>query len=163
MDSTQEFRLKLTEVASELDIERLARLKYLCYDFIPGGDLEKIKTPEHLFLELEQRKVIEPHRLKFLADRLDIIGRKDLADDLRNNEREKIRGRQIFSYGQSRVNHFTFTVRKSIFTFSFAVWVTGHLATREFRQQPTRHQGTTSPRTNSPPSQVTSPPNTRVK
>ncbi|XP_068744619.1 uncharacterized protein [Montipora capricornis] len=101
MDSTQEFRLKLTEVASELDIERLARLKFLCSDLIPGGDLEKIKTPEHLFLELEQRKVIEPHRLKFLADRLDTIGRKDLADDLRNNEREKIRGKADSGHGSS--------------------------------------------------------------
>ena len=41
--------------------------------------------------------------------------------------------------------------------------VTGHLATREFRHQPTRHQETTSPPTNSPPSEVSSPPNTNKK
>ena len=38
--------------------------------------------------------------------------------------------------------------------------VTGHLATREFRHQPTRHQETISPPTTSPPIKVYSPPNT---
>ena len=97
MDSRGEFRLRLTEVASELDIERLAKLKYSCSGEIPAGELEKLKTPEQLFLELEQRKLIEPSNLKFLVDRLEIIGRKDLADDLRNKERETIEGMQIFT------------------------------------------------------------------
>ena len=38
--------------------------------------------------------------------------------------------------------------------------VTGHLATRESRHQPTRHHETTSPPANSPPSEVFSPPTT---
>ncbi|XP_074606168.1 uncharacterized protein LOC141859247 [Acropora palmata] len=92
MESRGKFRLKLTEVASELDVEKLTRLKYLCSDTIPAGDLEKIKTPEQLFLELEQRKTIEPNRLKFLIDCLDGVGRKDLAADLRSYERKRTEG-----------------------------------------------------------------------
>ena len=34
------------------------------------------------------------------------------------------------------------------------VTVSGHLATREFRHQPTRHQETITPPTNSPPNKV---------
>ena len=41
--------------------------------------------------------------------------------------------------------------------------VSGHLATRKFRHQPTRHQETTSPPTNSPQSEVPSPPNIKKK
>ena len=64
MESRGKFRLKLTQVASELDSEKLAKLKFLCCDSIQARDLEKIKTPEQLFLELEQSKEIEPNRLE---------------------------------------------------------------------------------------------------
>lgn len=98
MESRGKFRLKLTEVASELDVEKLDRLKYLCSDSIPARDLEKIKTPEQLFLELEQRKEIEPNSLKFLIDSLQSVGRKDLADDLKSYERKRIEGEHFLSH-----------------------------------------------------------------
>ena len=104
MESRGEFRLKLTEVASELDVGKLNRLKYLCSDTIPAGDLEKVKTPEQLFLELEHRKKIEPNRLKFLIDCLDGVGRKDLAADLKSYERKRTEGEHFLP-------HFTNDVR----------------------------------------------------
>lgn len=91
------FRLKLAKVASHLDVEKLERLKFLCADLIPAGDREKIKTPEQLFLELEQRKKIAPNKLTFLVDCLVDIGRKDLADDLKNYERQHLQGKQFWS------------------------------------------------------------------
>ena len=79
-------RLKLATIASLLEKEQLERLKYLCKDRIPDGDRERIKTPEQLLLELEQRQVITPNSLQFLIDSLENIGRKDLAENLRNFE-----------------------------------------------------------------------------
>ena len=104
MESKGKFRLKLTEVASKLDSEKLSRLKFLCADCIPAGDLEKINIPEQLFLVLEQRKEIEPSRLEFLIDRLESVGRKDLADDLKSYECKRTKGEQFLS-------HFTNDVR----------------------------------------------------
>ena len=104
MESRDQFRLKLTKVVSELDVENLNRFKYLCSDSIPAGDLEKIKTPEQLLLKLEQRKEIEPNRLKFLIDCLEGVGRKDLADDLRSYDSKRTEGEQFLS-------HFTYDVR----------------------------------------------------
>lgn len=86
METRKIFRLKLTSIASLLGTEQLERLKYLCQDDIPHGDRERIKTPEQLFLELEQRQVITPNSLQFLIDCLENVGRKDLAEDLRNFE-----------------------------------------------------------------------------
>ena len=102
MESRSKFKLKLTEVASELDLEKLTKLRYLCSDFIPAGDLEKINTCEQLFLELEQRKVIEPSRLDFLINFLESVGRKDLADDLKSYECKRTEGEQ-FSTNDVRV------------------------------------------------------------
>lgn len=104
MESKGKFRLRLTEVASKLDSEKLARLKFLCADSIPAGDLEKISTPEQLFLELEQRKEIAPSSLDFLISRLESVGRKDLADDLKSYECKRTKGEQFLS-------HFTNDVR----------------------------------------------------
>lgn len=87
MGTRESFRLKLNEIASELKAENLERLKYLCQDLVPLGDLEKIKTPEQLFLELEQRKEITPNRTEFLSNRLEKIGRQDLSDDLKDYQR----------------------------------------------------------------------------
>ena len=103
MDSRSEFRLKLTVVASNIDIERFARLKYLCSDKIPAGDLEKIKTPEELFLELEQRKQIEQNRLTFLICCLENIGRKDLADDLKSYECERKEGKHFLFIDENQI------------------------------------------------------------
>lgn len=89
METRKMFRLKLTRIASLLGTEQLERLKYLCQDDIPHGDRERIKTPEQLFLELEQRQVITPNSLQFLINCLENIGRKDLAEDLRNFEHLK--------------------------------------------------------------------------
>ena len=95
MEARETFRLKLTKIASQLETENLERLKYLCQDSIPRGDLEKLKTPEQLFLELEQRREIEPNRLQFLICRLENVGRKDLAEELKNYERKCKEGKQI--------------------------------------------------------------------
>lgn len=93
----ENFRLKLTEVASKLDTEKLERLKYLCSDSIPAGDREKITTPEQLFLELEQRKEVAPNNLKFLIDCLVHVGRKDLSDDIKSYEHKGEEGKQFCS------------------------------------------------------------------
>lgn len=98
MECRDKFRLKLTEVASNLDSEKLEKLKYLCVDYIPAGDLEKINNPEQLFLNLEQRKKIEPSRLDFLVERLESVGRKDLADDLKSYECKRTKGEQFLSH-----------------------------------------------------------------
>ena len=76
----------------------------MCADCIPAGDLEKINIPEQLFVVLEQRKEIEPSRLEFLIDRLESVGRKDLADDLKSYECKRTKGEQFLS-------HFTNDVR----------------------------------------------------
>ena len=95
MGTRETFRLKLTKIASQLETEKLERLKYLCQDSIPLGDLEKLKRPEQLFLELEQRREIAPNRLQFLIDHLENVGRKDLAEDLKNYERKCEEGKQL--------------------------------------------------------------------
>ena len=93
MESKNVFRQKLSEIASQLDVEKFTRLKYLCVDHIPDGDREKINTAEKLFLELEQRTVIAPNDLRFLIDCLEKVGRKDLADDLKNYGRRVAEGK----------------------------------------------------------------------
>ena len=93
MASKYTFRLKLSEIASKLDEEKFTRLKFLCADCIPDGDREKISTPGELFLELEQRTVIAPNQLGFLIHCLGNVGRKDLADDLKNYERKVAEGK----------------------------------------------------------------------
>ena len=95
MESRNTFRPKLAEIASKLDGERFERLKFLCKDLIPDGNREKIGTPELLFLELEQRKEITPNCLQFLITCLENVGRKDLADDLRNYERGGTEGKHF--------------------------------------------------------------------
>ncbi|XP_044181721.1 uncharacterized protein LOC122962603 [Acropora millepora] len=106
MESRDKFRLKLTEVASKLDSEKLEKLKYLCVDHIPAGDLEKSNTPEQLFLNLEQRKKIEPSRLDFLVERLQSVGRKDLADDLKSYECKRTKGSAEVLSGLSSLQGF---------------------------------------------------------
>ena len=93
MASKYTFRLKLSEIASKLGEEKFERLKFLCTDHIPDGDREKIRTSEELFLELEQRTVIAPNHLEFLIKWLGEVGRKDLADDLKNYERKVAEGK----------------------------------------------------------------------
>ena len=88
MDAKERFRLKLFEIASKLTIEKLESLKYLCADFIPLGDAEKIKTVKKLFQELEHRQKIGPHRLDFLQECLRRVGREDLATELTVFDRE---------------------------------------------------------------------------
>ena len=92
MESRNIFRLKLSEIASKLDEEKFERLKFLCADLIPQGDREKLRNPEQLFLELEQRTEVAPNRLQFLINCLEKVGRKDLADDLKNYERKGAEG-----------------------------------------------------------------------
>ena len=86
MESNEAFTDALGKIASELGREKFEKLKFLCRDFIPDGDREKISTPEDLFQELEQQRKIAPCDLEFLTDRLENVGRKDLAEYLKNFE-----------------------------------------------------------------------------
>ena len=88
MESKENFRLKLFEIASELTTEKLESFKFLCADFIPAGVAEDIQTFEQLFKELEQRDIIAPNRLDFLQECLEKLGRVDLANKLKTYERE---------------------------------------------------------------------------
>ena len=83
MDSKKRFRLKLAEIASQLEIEKLEKIKFLCSDVIPAGDRERIVTPQQLFEQLEQRQQISQHRLDFLLECLEKVGRVDLAKELK--------------------------------------------------------------------------------
>ena len=85
MNSNEHFRLKLAEVASKIQKEDLERLKFLCTDFIPDGDREKISSPEQLFIQLEHRRKLAPNRLAFLQKCLQQIGRHDLTYELNEN------------------------------------------------------------------------------
>lgn len=89
------FRLKLAEIASKIETEKLERMKFMCIDFIPDGDLEKILSPEQLFTELEHRSILAPNRLAFLQKCLEIAGRHDLAYDLKAWERDWGKGKKI--------------------------------------------------------------------
>ena len=59
MNSRERFRLKLGKIASQIESHRLERFKFLCKDSIPEGDLERISSPEALFIELEHRMLGE--------------------------------------------------------------------------------------------------------
>lgn len=82
----ERFRLKLSEIASNLSADKLEKLKFLCE--IPSGEAEKISNAEQLFLVLEHGQTITPHRLDFLGKCLEQIGRKDLAAELETFECE---------------------------------------------------------------------------
>ena len=88
MESQQRFRLKLAEIASQIEQEKLEKLKFLFSDVIPAGDREKIVTPVQLFEELEQRQQISQRDLGFLQKCLQEVGRWDLANKLNTYERE---------------------------------------------------------------------------
>ena len=92
MESLHPFTLKLKQIASRLETKDLDRFKFLCQDCIPRGDQEKLKTYEQLFLALQQRRVIAPNNLQFLIKCFETIGRKDLAEDLRNYVLEGLTG-----------------------------------------------------------------------
>ena len=83
MNRNQHFRLKLAQIASKIQKEKLERLKFLCKDFIPDGDREKISSPEQPFIELEYRRKLAPNRFKFLRQCLKHVGRHDLAYELK--------------------------------------------------------------------------------
>lgn len=83
MNSNARFRLKLAEIASKIEKEKLERLKFLCTHLIPDGDREKISSPERLFTELEHRRELAPNRLIFLQKCLEQVGRHDLAYELK--------------------------------------------------------------------------------
>ena len=61
MNSRERFRLKLGEIASQIESHRLERFKFLCKDLIPEGDMERISSLEALFIELEHRMLLGPN------------------------------------------------------------------------------------------------------
>ena len=95
MNSNKRFRLKLAEIASKIEKERLERLKFLYKDSIPDGDREKISSPEQLFIELEHRRLLAPNRVEFFRECLKQIGRDDLAHELTDFEGDKEEGNTI--------------------------------------------------------------------
>lgn len=82
MNSRERFRLKLGEIASQIETHRLERFKFLCKDLIPEGDMERISSPEALFIELEHRMLLGPNQVEFVRQCLIQVGRNDLAFEL---------------------------------------------------------------------------------
>ncbi|CAH3018058.1 unnamed protein product [Porites evermanni] len=82
MNSRQRFRLKLGTIASQIESHRLEHFKFLCKDSIPEGDMERISSPEALFIELEHRMLLGPNQVEFVRQCLIQVGRKDLASSL---------------------------------------------------------------------------------
>ena len=97
MNSNELFRLKLTEIASKIEKEKLERLKFLCKDFIPDGDRENISSPVQLLTELEHRRKLAPNHLQFLRKCLEQVGRDDLAYEMETFEREQeeLKGKEM--------------------------------------------------------------------
>lgn len=82
MNSRERFRLKLGEIASQIESHRLERFKFLCKDLIPEGDMERISSPDALFIELEHRMLLGPNQVEFVRQCLIQVGRNDLAFEL---------------------------------------------------------------------------------
>ena len=82
MNSRERFTLMLGEIASQIESHRLESFKFLCKDSIPEGDMERISSPEALFIELEHRMKLGPNQVEFVCQCLEQVGRKDLASKL---------------------------------------------------------------------------------
>ena len=82
MNSRERFRLKLGKIASQIESHRLERFKFLCKDLIPEGDMERISSPEALFIELEHRMLLGPNQVEFVRQCLIQVGRNDLSFEL---------------------------------------------------------------------------------
>lgn len=82
MNSRERFTLMLGKIASQIESHRLESFKFLCKDSIPEGDLERISSPEALFIELEHRMKLGPNQVEFVCQCLEQVGRKDLASKL---------------------------------------------------------------------------------
>ena len=109
MASTIEsFRVVLTKIVSKLEKENLERLKFLCKDVIPDGDRENISSPEQLLIELEHRRKLAPNNLKFLQESLELVGRHDLAHDLKvfEHSRPSEKGNKLDLYQQRRYRRY---------------------------------------------------------
>jgi len=76
-----DFKHTLYTIGNKLQGDDLQELKFLC-SMIPVGKLDKIRTAEQLFEELERHKKLLPDNTLFLLDSLRRIQRFDLADDL---------------------------------------------------------------------------------
>ena len=82
MNSRERFTLMLGKIASQIESHRLESFKFLCKDSIPEGDMERISSPEALFIELEHRMKLGPNQVEFVCQCLEQVGRKDLASKL---------------------------------------------------------------------------------
>ena len=82
MNSRERFTQRLGKIASQIESHRLESFKFLCKDSIPEGDMERISSPEALFIELEHRMKLGPNQVEFVCQCLEQVGRKDLASKL---------------------------------------------------------------------------------
>lgn len=70
---SNDYRAFLLRISDHITEEKLKQLKYLCLDYIPEGDLEKISSPLNLFRDLERRHMIGIHDLSFLRKLLENV------------------------------------------------------------------------------------------
>ena len=78
----RDYHLLLTSLSQRLSKEDLKNLIFSCGDVIPRFAADNITTGTDLFRELKQRGHLGPSNYDFLRDRLEQVGRKDLASSL---------------------------------------------------------------------------------
>ena len=74
------FKTFLLRLSDHITERKLSELKYLCSDYIPEGDLEKISSPLDLFRELQRRQMIGIDNLSFLQELLSDVMYIQLAN-----------------------------------------------------------------------------------
>ena len=62
------FKTFLLHLSDHITERKLSELKYLCSDYIPEGDLEKISSPLDLIRDLQRRQMIGIDNLSFLQE-----------------------------------------------------------------------------------------------
>lgn len=79
---SNDYRAFLLRISDHITEKKLKQLKYLCLDYIPEGDLEKISSPLDLFRDLERRHMIGIHDLSFLKKLLKDVTCVHLANEV---------------------------------------------------------------------------------
>ena len=77
------FRKQLFRISNNLNGSDLSNLKFLCGDTLARRALEDAKTAFDLFSALEGKDELSPHKLDFLEDLLDSVGKRHLVRELR--------------------------------------------------------------------------------
>ena len=94
MSCIPEFRKVLFSLCQELTTENLSSLKYLLRDLLTAKELEDIRDPMDLMLDLEQRNELCSNNCQLLKDLLTQIKRKDLVQKI-----EAFQGRKLAECG----------------------------------------------------------------